>query len=241
VVCVGWQRLTGSDIRCGGGGVVWVWLNVDVDGGGGGKGGGLRMKGKGRKKAGIAFGRIERRTHRDAVRKNCGAHSTLAQISKAFVIGMPAHFRAQHVIPHYTPALKAATAKKGHHLTSLICQLCTGHCFDANYSDTFRSGANDNTTCPCSHIPRCPNHLPHRRICRHTKEHIIFHCIKTAALHDHLLHGLGSLRIIFQSQDLMSCLCDFLTESESSLFHPLPGLPNVTPEPRPEPWPDPLM
>jgi hypothetical protein len=58
------------------------------------------------------------------------------------------------------PALKAAMAKKSRRLTSLICQLCTGHCFDANYSDTFRTGANDNTTCPCSHITRRPNHLP---------------------------------------------------------------------------------
>jgi hypothetical protein len=154
----------------------------------------------------------------------------------------PSHMAC--VIPHgntIAPVLKAATAKKSHHLTSLICQLCTGHCFDANYSDTFRSGANDNTTCPCSHIPRHPNHLPRCHIRQHTKEHIIFHCIKTATLHDRLLHSLGSLHTIFQSQDLTSHLCDFLTESESSLFRPLPGPPNVTPEPRPEPWPDPLM
>ena len=52
------------------------------------------------------------------------------------------------------PAVKAAVRKHSRRLTSLICQLCTGHCFDANYSDTFRSGADDNTTCPCSHIPR---------------------------------------------------------------------------------------
>jgi hypothetical protein len=153
----------------------------------------------------------------------------------------PSHMAC--IIPHgntLAPALKAAMAKKSRCLTSLICQLCTGHCFDANYSNTFHTSANNNTTCPCSHIPRCPNHLPRRHIRRHTKEHIIFHCLKTTTLCDCLLHGLESLRTVFQSQDLTSHLCDFLTESESSLFRPLPGLPSETPEPRPEPWPDPL-
>jgi hypothetical protein len=146
------------------------------------------------------------------------------------------------IIPHgnaLAPALKAVTAKKSRHLTSLISQLCTGHCFDATYSDTFHTGANDNTTCPCSHTPRRPNHLPRRCIHRHTKEHVIFHCLNTTTLRDRLLYGLGSLRTIFQSQDLTSRLCEFLTESESSLFRPLPGPPSETPEPRPEPWPDP--
>jgi hypothetical protein len=89
-VCVWWRgcalaaciggRLARSFVECGGGGVAWVWLNVDVDSGGGGAGGGSRMKGKRRQnKAGIAVGRMKR-MHRDPVRKNCGAHSTLAQI-----------------------------------------------------------------------------------------------------------------------------------------------------------------
>jgi hypothetical protein len=154
----------------------------------------------------------------------------------------PSHMAC--VIPHgntLAPAFKAAMAKKSCCLMSLICQLCTGHCFDANYSDTFRTSTNDNTTCPCSHIPRRSNHLPRHRIHWHTKEHVIFHCLKTTTLRNHLLHSLGSLHTIFQSQDLTSRLCDFLTESESSLFHPLPGPPSKTPEPRPEPWPDPLM
>ena len=46
MVCVGWQRLTGSDIGCGGG-VAWVRLRVDLDGGG--EGGGSRVKGKEKK------------------------------------------------------------------------------------------------------------------------------------------------------------------------------------------------
>ena len=79
--CVG-GGLARSFVKGGGGGVAWVWLNVDVDSGGGGEGGGSRMKGNRRKTAGIAVGRIERRTHRDAVRKNCGAHSALAQIRR---------------------------------------------------------------------------------------------------------------------------------------------------------------
>ena len=140
------------------------------------------------------------------------------------------------------PAVSAAMIKRSHRLTSLICQLCTGHCFDATYSDNFRAGTNNNTTCPCTHTPRRPNHPhPHHRIHCHTKEHIIFHCVKTTSAHERYLHGLGSLCIIFQSQDLTSCLCDFLTHTESSLFRPLPGPPSKTPEPRPEPWPDPHM
>jgi hypothetical protein len=140
------------------------------------------------------------------------------------------------------PAVKAAVAKRSRHLTSLICQLCTGHCFNANYSDNFRTNAGDNTTCPCTHTPRQPNHpYPHRQIHRHMKEHVIFHCVKTTSARERYLRGLGSLCVIFQSQDLTSRLCDFLTHTESSLFRPLPGPPSETPEPRPEPWPDPHM
>jgi hypothetical protein len=76
----------------------------------------------------------------------------------------PSHMAC--VIPNgntLAPAVKAAVAKRSRHLTSLICQLCTGHCFDANYSDNFRASANDNTTCPCTHTPCRPNHPhPHR-------------------------------------------------------------------------------
>jgi hypothetical protein len=113
-------------------------------------------------------------------------------------LDQPSHMAC--VIPQgnaLAPAVKVAMAKKSHRLTSLICQLCTGHCFDANYSNTFRTGTNDNTTCPCSHTPRCPNHLPHCCICQHTKEHVIFHCLKTTPLHDYYLYRIGSLRTIF--------------------------------------------
>jgi hypothetical protein len=138
------------------------------------------------------------------------------------------------------PAVKAAVAKRSRCLTSLICQLCTGHCFDANYSDNFHTNAGDNTTCPCIHVPRQPNHTyPCRRTHRHIKEHVIFHCVKTTSAQGQFLQGLGSLRVIFQSQDLMSRLCNFLTHTESSLFRPLLSPLSETPEPRPEPWPDP--
>jgi hypothetical protein len=60
-----------------GGGVAWLWLNVNVDGGGGGEGGGSRMKGK-RKKKDLWLDEWKGKTHHDAVRKNCGAHSALA-------------------------------------------------------------------------------------------------------------------------------------------------------------------
>ena len=63
-----------------------------------------------------------------------------------------------------TSAVRAAIAKGNHCLTSLICQLCTGHCFDANYSNHFWAGANNNTTCPCSHVP-CHSNQPHCCIC----------------------------------------------------------------------------
>jgi hypothetical protein len=41
------------------------------------------------------------------------------------------------------PAVKAAVAKRSRRLTSLICQLCTGHCFNANYSDMLSKNFTD--------------------------------------------------------------------------------------------------
>jgi hypothetical protein len=73
------------------------------------------------------------------------------------------------------PAIWAAI-KACHHLvfTTIPC-LATGHCFNATYSDQFRAGADDYTTCPCEHIPRVSWVRGPRRA-RHTKEHMIFKC-----------------------------------------------------------------
>jgi hypothetical protein len=76
VLVVGSQEL----VDCSGG-VACMWLDVDVDGSGGSEGKGSRMKGK-RKKQKSWLDELERKTHHDAVRKNCGAHSTLAQIQR---------------------------------------------------------------------------------------------------------------------------------------------------------------
>jgi hypothetical protein len=139
-----------------------------------------------------------------------------------------------------TSTVRAVVAKGNCCHTSLICQLYIGYCFDANYSNQFWARAGNNTTCPCLHIP-CHLNQHHCHICQYTKKHIIFYCLTTQPFHKHHLRGISSLHIILQSQNLTSCLCNFLTQSKSSLFHPLLGPPSETPELRPKPWPDPPM
>jgi hypothetical protein len=80
-----------------------LWLNVDVDGSGGSEGGGSRMKGK-RKKKDSWLDEWKGKTHHDAVRKNCGAHSTLAQIfegirdRRASLFPSPVHNPTLHLL-----------------------------------------------------------------------------------------------------------------------------------------------
>ena len=82
------------------------------------------------------------------------------------------------------PATLAAAAHENCLVSSTIVRITTGHCFDADYSDRFRPGANNLTTCPCAiedHPPPTPtregpltHHTRRHTHCRHTCHHIIF-------------------------------------------------------------------
>jgi hypothetical protein len=73
------------------------------------------------------------------------------------------------------PAIRVAIKARHRLVFATIPHLATGHCFDTTYSERFRAGADDYTTCPCKHIPRASWVRGPRRA-RHTKEHVIFHC-----------------------------------------------------------------
>ena len=67
------------------------------------------------------------------------------------------------------PAIRAAAKSTSRLISSTIFRWATNHCFDANYSDRFRQGANDHTLCPCAdptHPQYTPTH-PYRPI-QHT-------------------------------------------------------------------------
>jgi hypothetical protein len=71
------------------------------------------------------------------------------------------------------PAIRAAIAHRNRLICSTIVRFTVAHCFDANYSDQFRPGANDTTECLCN--PTQPPH-PHGIPRRHTRHHVLFHC-----------------------------------------------------------------
>jgi hypothetical protein len=133
------------------------------------------------------------------------------------------------------PAIRAAAASNSRLITSTIFRIATGHCFDADYSDRFRPTAGDRTICPCETIPR--RHRQPRQN-RHTRHHVLFQCPTTAEMRSKHLTGITTLRQILLSQEDTSHLCDFLSQSNSTLLRPLPE-PRQVPEPRPDPWPDP--
>jgi hypothetical protein len=118
------------------------------------------------------------------------------------------------------PAIRAAI-KACHCLVfTTIPHLATGHCFDATYSDCFRAGADDYTTCPCKFIPCASRVQGPRRAC-HTKEHVIFHCPRYTPSRLTHLEGLSSLPAILRSEEHMARLCTFLIETNCSLLRPL--------------------
>ena len=134
------------------------------------------------------------------------------------------------------PAIHAAAASHSRLMSSTIFQWATGHSFDADYSDRFRPGADDPTTCPCYITPLDPHPTPHAPLNpqRHMKKHIIFHC--ACYLTQCLTHlvGLHSLRTIFSSEEHTTCLCEFTLTTNCSLLRPLPHTLHA-----PVPWPDP--
>jgi hypothetical protein len=119
------------------------------------------------------------------------------------------------------PAIWAAIAHRNRLICSTIFCFAVTHCFDADYSDCFRSGANDTTECPCNltHPPH-PHDIPRR----HTRHHIIFHCPLAAPACLHHLSGASSLPTILHLETATAALCRFLEESNSSLLRPLPVL-----------------
>jgi hypothetical protein len=119
------------------------------------------------------------------------------------------------------PAILTAV-KAGSRLICLsIFRFALAHCFDANYSDRFHPRADNPTTCLCYHIPRLnPTRTPWAY--RHTRNHIIFHCITTQTHHDTHLQNITSLANAFAMQQGTSQLCDFLRASNCTLLRPLP-------------------
>ena len=132
--------------------------------------------------------------------------------------------------PTPPPAILGAISTHNRLAFSTILHLITGHCFDADYSKRFRAGANNPTTCPCSHTPlqqTQPRLNPlccSPRVYCHTKNHVLFRCRLTREAHTTHLRGITSLTAVFQSEDLTHRLGSFLLETNSSLLRPLPVL-----------------
>jgi hypothetical protein len=146
----------------------------------------------------------------------------------------PSHIACQPPLSNLpAPAILAAAAFGDRLIASTIFRLATGHCFDADYSDRFRAGADDITLCPCSRTQP--------RLYRHTRAHRLFRCREIRAIHMKHLGGVStSLRHILQSAEMTSRLCALLKESNSSLLRPLTE-DRRDPRPRsaPDPSPDP--
>jgi hypothetical protein len=69
-------------------------------------------------------------------------------------------------------AIRGALKTHSRIITSSVIRIATGHCFDAHYSQRFRSGADDTLLCPCS------SNLTHPHL--HTRHHILFQCARFA-------------------------------------------------------------
>jgi len=116
-----------------------------------------------------------------------------------------------------TPAIWAAVKARHRLIFTTIPWLATGHCFDATYSERFRTGADNYTICPCKHIPHTSRVRGPRRAC-HTKEHMIFHCPRYTPSRLTHLEGLSSLPTILWSEEHTARLCAFLLETNSLLL-----------------------
>ena len=126
-------------------------------------------------------------------------------------------------------AIRGAAKAHSRLVTSSIIRIATGHCFDATYSQRFRSNANDPLFCPHTHS------RPHL----HTRHHILFQCATYARERRKLLPRPWRLISILQSEDAAEKLGLFLKASNCSLLRPLlkpahsptltPILPNYNP------------
>jgi hypothetical protein len=97
------------------------------------------------------------------------------------------------------PAIRAAAASRNRLASATIFRWATGHSFDAAYSLRFRPNADDIITCPCADIPRPNPTHPQRPRYQHTKEHVLFHCVRYTQQRRLILGNHTSLRVIFRS------------------------------------------
>jgi len=66
----------------------------------------------------------------------------------------PSHITCQapnHNRP--SPMMQAVAEFNSCLISTTIPCLAVAHCFDTDYSNHFQPAANDETTCPCTHIP----------------------------------------------------------------------------------------
>ena len=84
-----------------------------------------------------------------------------------------------------------------------LSKLPRAHGFFADYSDTFRTHADDNTTCPCGEVL---NISP----VRHSLEHVLFRCPLHFTPRARHLGGYSSLRALLSSEDGGHRLVKFL-------------------------------
>ena len=98
------------------------------------------------------------------------------------------------------------------YLPSACFQLITGHAFHADYSNRFRSGAGDNTSCP---------HCRHRL----TSAHVFVHCPEPRLVHLRRRLIPGHYSFFFMTEFGAAQLCLFLHYSQA-LLRPLPPRPD---------------
>jgi len=124
--------------------------------------------------------------------------------------------------PPYTPFSSDATPILHPFVTGVIrannrdletacLQLITGHSFQADYSDRFRTRANDNTICP-----RCTG--------RYTTRHVLLHCRPLASIRTRTIASY-SLTRLFRSTHGAKKLIHFLHATQA-LLRPLPPRPD---------------
>ena len=135
--------------------------------------------------------------------------------------------------PTPPPTICVAAASHNRLASATIFRWAMGHSFDAGYSLRFHPEADNNITCPCTDIPHPNPTHPHCTPYQHTKEHVLFQCIRYADQCRLYLGNTSSLRIIFCSEDHTEHLIRFALATNILLLRPLrPPHPRV---PQPDP------
>ena len=120
--------------------------------------------------------------------------------------------------PQPPPFIRGALAHGNRRYSSAAFQIATGHGFFADYSDSFRAQADDNTTCPCGEVFNI-------RPVRHSLEHVLFRCPLHSNPRARHLGGYSSLRTLLSSEDGGHRLVKFLHYTQA-LLRPLPPRPD---------------